>query len=357
MSHTEASKRHDFVFFFDVKNGNPNGDPDASNMPRINPQTNHGLVTDVALKRKVRDYAALYRDQAIFIQSQFALNKLITDAFRAIGVQAPQTQVSEDVATWFEEHEPEDFDLDGSTLTYTGEDFKRERIREALTRAVNEAGEQDTQVRRSITGLATTLAATAQKKIGDKERLTAREQLCRDYFDIRMFGAVLATGLNAGQVRGPAQFMFAQSIDPIFQFDPSITRNAITRQVDRKRKETEMARKPLVPYGLYRMHGFFNPRLGKTTGITDNDLSVLWDALCNMFEVDRSAARGEMTARGVYIFTHENELGNAHAHRLFSRIRVTRTGNGDSPFSFEDYTIKADDTDLPSGITLTRLEC
>ncbi|WP_457637565.1 type I-C CRISPR-associated protein Cas7/Csd2 [Oceanithermus sp.] len=295
----DPSKRHEFVLLFDVKDGNPNGDPDAGNMPRVDPETMQGLVTDVALKRKVRDYVTLVKQNAdgykIFIQSETALNALIEDAAKA---------------------------ADSS-------------IKEKLEQYDN-----------------------LSKK--EKDRLKARpnkkacKELCRRYYDIRLFGGVLSTGkLNAGQVRGPVQLTFARSLDPVLPLDLSITRVAITTQEDLEKKSSEMGRKPLVPYGLYRAHGFFNPYLAEQTGVSPDDLELFWDALVHLFDFDRSAARGEMNVRGLVVFTHENKKGNAPAHKLFELVKVRKNDGIESPRSYGDYAVFVGDP--PEGVVVSLL--
>lgn len=293
MSITNPKTRHEFVLLFDVVNGNPNGDPDAGNLPRVDPETMHGLVTDVALKRKVRDYVQnLQRDEVgnpeegfgIFIQSRVALNTLIEQAGDAVGIK--QSKVPQEAV---------------------------------------------------------------------------RAELCRRYYDIRLFGAVLSTGtLNAGQVRGPVQITFARSLHPVAPLDLSITRKARTTEERMETGETEMGRKPIVPYGLYRSHGFFNPYLAEQTGVSERDLEIFWDAMQNLFEFDRSAARGEMAVRGLFVFTHDNPKGNAPAHRLFELVQVRRLDDGRPPRSFAEYEIVAPPAGSLEahgfpGVTLTRL--
>ncbi|MCL5022239.1 MAG: type I-C CRISPR-associated protein Cas7/Csd2 [Nitrospirae bacterium] len=297
MSQNDPTKRHEFVLLFDVKNGNPNGDPDAGNLPRVDPETMHGLVTDVALKRKVRDYLQLTRNVSIFIQSKVALNTL------------------------------------------------KERVADKVEPPLSK-----------------------EEREGKKPIPRLQSQLCKEYFDIRMFGAVLATGeegarLNAGQVRGPAQFTFARSIDAVLPLDLAITRQARTTEERMETGTTEMGRKPLIPYGLYRAHGYFNPFLAKEdkgTGVSQEDLEALWEALSNLFDFDRSAARGEMAVRGLWVFTHANEKGNAPAQKLFELIKTPSIGG--SPRSFEDYQERIKFPEPGSleahgfpGVTLTRL--
>jgi CRISPR-associated protein Csd2 len=282
--------RHDFVLLFDVRDGNPNGDPDAGNLPRIDPETMQGIVTDVCLKRKIRNfidlnYANQYNEMdynaapegnryGIFVRdSGVALNTKIADAAQAIGAKADKKKSNDDI----------------------------------------------------------------------------RRELCRRYYDIRMFGAVLSTGdYNAGQVRGPVQLTFARSIDPIVPLDLTITRVAITKAGEQK--ETEMGRKPIVSYAFYRAHGFFSAPLAKSTGVTHDDLALLWEAILNMFEHDRSAARGEMAVRGLYVFTHSSQRGNAHAHTLFETIQVQRKEGVETPRSFADYQVLVSDA-LPNEVT------
>jgi len=287
--HYDPKKRHEFVFLFDVQDGNPNGDPDAGNLPRVDPETMNGLVTDVCLKRKVRDYVQMVRDLPIFIQSEAALNTL-------------KEQTAEKL---------------GPPLT-----------------------EEERKGKRSIPRL--------------------RAQLCVDYYDIRMFGAVLSTGekedrLNAGQVRGPVQFTFARSIDPILSLDLSITRKARTTEERMETGETEMGRKPIVPYGLYQAHGFFNPFFAEMTGVTEEDLEAFWEAMEHLFDLDRSAARGEMAVRGLYVFSHEDAKGNAPAHKLFERVHVKKSDDVETPRKFSDYEVRVDKEGLPKGVTLTEL--
>ena len=286
-----VKNRYDFVYLFDVMNGNPNGDPDAGNLPRTDPDTNHGLVTDVCLKRKVRDYLQLLGGEGcdIFIQSKRALNPLIAEACQASGQ---------------EDH------------------------------AKNGGGWDKSKTK-----------GRSQANIAELQHW-----LCRKYFDIRAFGAVLSSGPNAGQVRGPVQFTFARSEEPIQPQE-----HVITRVADVDKEEGEMGRKAIVPYGLYRMHGFVSAAIAARTGFSDEDLELLWSALKQMFEHDRSAARGEMNARGLFIFKHETQLGNAPSHRLFERVSVTRSGDASAPArKFSDYDVSATTAELPRGVDLVR---
>lgn len=365
----DPKKRHEFVLFFDVKDGNPNGDPDAGNLPRVDPETMHGVVTDVAIKRKIRDYVANVLKRDIFIQSQTALNSLIFEAFQEIGVKLAEISLTEDeqenstLINWLSRLEEAGVILEKDRLIYAAEDVSKKDIQDKLLEGLEEEGLKS-ELEKPLKNIAKRLEQAAKNmKINKQTRQNAQNVMCQKYFDIRMFGAVLSTGVNAGQVRGPVQLTFSRSIDPVFPWDLTITRVAITKESDRRKKQTEMGRKPLIPYGLYRAHGFFNPFLAEKTGVTSDDLADLWDALINLFDFDRSAARGEMNVRGLFIFTHENGKGVAPAHQLFELVKAERREGVQVPRSFEDYVIKGPlsnkETDVPlegfPGITVTRL--
>jgi CRISPR-associated protein Csd2 len=286
---TDPTRRHDFVLLFDVTDGNPNGDPDAGNLPRLDPETMQGLVSDVAIKRKVRDYVDLARGN----EQRFKI---------------------------YVQHE--------AYLTDT-----RNRVF-----AARSAGQKNVSVN------------------------DARAWMCDEFFDIRMFGAVMSMKeANAGQVRGPMQVMFARSIDRIIPLDLSIVGPAQNQSQSKRSDDDEtdkfgtMGRKSLVPYGLYRAHGFFNPHFAKQTGATAEDLDLFWTALEMMWDLDRSASRGMMACRGVYIFTHESSLGNAPAHKLLERVVVEKRANVVAPRSFGDYRVSVNTADMPEQVTLTTL--
>jgi CRISPR-associated protein Csd2 len=287
--------RYDFVLLFDVKDGNPNGDPDAGNLPRVDAETARGLVTDVCLKRKVRNYVGMVKKEQppfeIYVKGKAVLNKQHERAYEAIGA--------------------------GELLK--GEDKKR--------------------------------------KGGDRVD-DARTWMCKNFYDVRTFGAVMSTGVNCGQVRGPVQLTFARSVDPIVAQEHSITRMAVATEAEAEKQGGDnrtMGRKHTVPYGLYVAHGFISSHLAAQTGFSDDDLKLLWESLANMFEHDRSAARGEMAARGLYVFKHNSQLGNAHAHSLFARIQPKLKDGVTVPRDFSDYTVVINQKDLPTGITLTPL--
>lgn len=281
----ELKNRFDFVFVFDVKDGNPNGDPDAGNLPRVDAETGMGLVTDVCLKRKVRNYIQVSKNCAegydIFIKEKAVLNTLIDKA-----------------------HEDENV-----------------------------------------------------KEAKDKT-MAARDFMCKKYYDIRTFGAVMSTGKNAGQVRGPIQLTFARSTDPIIASEHSITRMAVATEKEAEKQSGDnrtMGRKATVPYGLYVGYGFVSANLAKQTGFSEEDLELFWESLKNMFDVDRSAARGLMSAQKLIVFKHDSELGNAPANKLFDLVKIEKKDNNDVPRSFFDYNVTIDRENLPQGVTIEEL--
>ncbi len=296
---TEIRNRYDFVLLFDVKDGNPNGDPDAGNLPRVDPETNHGLVTDVCLKRKVRNYVLLTRaGQAsfdIFVKEKAVLNRFIAGAYTDLKIDLAKPPADE---------------KDGK---------KRNKTDEGQGGEVN----------------------------------AARQQMQRTFFDVRTFGAVMSTGANAGQVRGPVQLTFARSIDPIVSLEHSITRMAVATEAEAEKQSGDnrtMGRKNTVPYGLYRAHGFISPQLARQTGFSEEDLSLLWEAIKGMFEYDRSAARGLMSLRKLLVFKHAAELGNAPAHMLFDLVSVNRRDDSKPPRDFSDYAVAVGQA--PRGVEL-----
>ena len=288
--------RYEFVVLFDVENGNPNGDPDAGNMPRVDPETGYGLVTDVCLKRKIRNYVETAKEDAagyrIYIKDGVPLNTSDKEACTSVGI-APEKL----------------------------KDVKKE-----------------------------------EKKALDEK---LRDYMCSHFYDIRTFGAVMTTfvkgALNCGQVRGPVQLGFARSVDPILPQEVTITRVAITTEADAEKKDTEMGRKYIVPYGLYRAEGYVSANLArKTTGFSEEDLELLWTAILNMFENDHSAARGKMAVRELIVFKHDTELGCAPAHKLFELVKAERKDSIITPRSYDDYAVTVDEAHLPDGVTCTR---
>ena len=300
--------RYEFVIVFDVENGNPNGDPDAGNMPRVDPETGLGLVTDVCLKRKIRNYVETVKEDAagyrIYVKDGVPLNRSDNEGFLAVDIPNAASQKPED-----------------------------------LKKAVK-----------------------AKKSQGIDVDLMVRDWMCRNFFDIRTFGAVMTTmvkgALNCGQVRGPVQLGFARSVEPVVPQEVTITRVAITTEADAEKKGTEMGRKYIVPYALYRCEGYVSANLArKSTGFSEEDLDLLWEAILNMFEHDHSAARGKMAVRELIVFRHDSELGCAPSWKLFDAVKIARK-NPDDPSparSYGDYTVTVAEDSLPEGITCRRM--
>lgn len=286
---TVIKNRYEFVLLYDVENGNPNGDPDAGNMPRIDPETGYGIVTDVCIKRKVRNYVELKKNNStgyrIYVKEGTPLNQNHQEAYVAVGLK------------------PE-------------EKAKPEKVN------------------------------------------VARQWVCANFFDVRTFGAVMTTGDNCGQVRGPIQINFSRSIDPITQQEITITRQTVTKIEDAD-KERTMGRKHIVPYGLYRAEGYVSAKLAndetKGTGFSEEDLELFWEALLNMFENDHSSSHGKMTTRKLIVFKHDSELGNAPAHKLFELVKVEKIASANPPRSFTDYTIQIEKENVPVGVTLLEM--
>lgn len=280
----ELKNRIDFVYIFDVQDGNPNGDPDAGNLPRVDAETGMGIVTDVCIKRKVRNYVQVAKGLAngydIFVKEKAVLNNEIDKAHDDAKVKAAQNKIA-----------------------------------------------------------------------------AARQYMCEHYYDIRTFGAVMSTGKNAGQVRGPIQLTFARSVNPVATLEHSITRIAVATPKEAESQNGEnhtMGRKATIPYGLYVCHGFISANLAQQTGFTEDDLALFFDALKNMFDLDRSAARGLMSAQKLIVFRHASELGNAPANKLFDLVKVEKTTN-DVPRSFKDYAVSINTSALPNGVTVEEL--
>ena len=309
---SELKNRYDFVLLFDVKDGNPNGDPDAGNLPRVDPETGHGLVTDVCLKRKVRNFVQLARGGQqgydIYVKEKAVLSQQHARAYEALGLEAPAPAAEE------------------------GEESSK----------AEEGGKKKS-------------AKKPAKKASDGEVVQkARDWMCGNFYDIRAFGAVMSLKeSNAGQVRGPVQLTFGRSVDPIISLEHAITRMAVATQKEAEQQGGDnrtMGRKTTVPYGLYRAHGFISPALARQTRFGREDLELLWKALGTMFEHDRSAARGLMTTQRLIVFEHESELGNAAAHRLFERVKVTRQDGSRPARDFSDYAVTVGS--LPTGVKL-----
>ena len=355
-------KRYDFVLLFDVQDGNPNGDPDAGNLPRLDAESGHGLVTDVCLKRKVRNYVVFKHDYKsphnIYIREKAVLGRAHFEAFRDLGIDLGEGSRKEIDGRMSEKLQDAGLP-DGLAVE---EDTEKAFLTIAATcdkkavKAWLKDAELGTEAKKVIADM---LKTTRARPATEDESSAGREWLCKNYFDIRTFGAVLSlkTAPNCGQVRGPVQLTFGRSVTPIVQLEHSITRMAVATEAEAERQGGDnrtMGRKFTVPYGLYVAHGFVSAPLAAQTGFSAADLELFWEALASMFEHDRSAARGLMATRGLYVFEHELKLGNAPAHALFERIRPVLNEGVSAPRSFHDYGVDVNDKDLPPGVTLHR---
>ena len=322
--------RYDFVLIFDVKNGNPNGDPDAGNMPRLDAESGHGLVTDVSLKRKVRNFVGLVKEQD---------ERAPVDGEKRFEIYVREKAIL---------------------------NLQHERAYSALNLAVTPEEQAPAATENEATDAKKKKPAKDKRKGSADEVALARQWMCQNFFDVRTFGAVMSTGINCGQVRGPVQLTFARSVEPIVALEHSITRMAVATEAEAEKQQGDnrtMGRKHTVPYGVYVAHGFVSSFLAKQTGFGADDLQLLWQALGQMFEHDRSAARGEMSTRGLYVFQHDSELGNAPAHALFERLQVQPKEAGAVARSFDAYAVTFDGQSLAvgqslqpaAGVTLTRL--
>lgn len=373
--HLNPAYRHDFVLLFDVLDGNPNGDPDGGNMPRTDVETSQGLVTDVCLKRKIRNYIATYAEYEavseeeaarlkIFVEHHGVLNEQIRRAYVAegipVGTSAKEVIKDEKVLNSLQDIQtylPAAFSLSSgdeevdSTLEYNGELSEDELKTFYELDEVKGAFESNKALKKFVQDLVKKAGKPAKNRDNAQK---AQKWMCSNFYDVRMFGAVMSTGLNAGQVRGAMQLTFARSIDPVLPTDLAVTRVAVTDTKDREKLQT-IGRKTLIPYGLYRGYGFYSPHLAAQTGVTQQDLELFWEALVKMWESDRSASRGMMAPRGLYVFSHEKKLGNAPAHHLFERISVRLKDGISVPRQFADYEVAIAETPLPDGVHLTKL--
>lgn len=301
-----VNNRYEFVLYYDVENGNPNGDPDMGNMPRIDPQTGHGIVTDVCLKRKIRDYIDVTKNEVagyyIYVKSGVILNNQHKKAYEFLGISPVAKKPK------------------GKPKDTTEESKEAKEAKEV--------------------------------KLSKEQEAKLTEFMCKNFFDIRTFGAVMTTKVNCGQVRGPVQLNFSRSIDPIFQQEITLTRCAVTTEDEANEGKIQMfGKKQIVPYGLYRVEGYISAHLAEKTGFTEDDLTLLWESLINMFEHDHSAARGKMSARKLIVFKHNSEFGCCQSHILFDKVKVERLSNDLPPRSFNDYKITIA-YDIPKGVEL-----
>lgn len=361
---SELKNRIDFVYIFDVQDGNPNGDPDAGNLPRIDAETSMGLVTDVCLKRKVRNYIQVAKDDlehyGIYIREKAVLGRSHVAAFKALGYEVgkeareaiPTNEILEQLncCSLVDGLSIETNDEDKNFLVVAGDVDKKDVTEWVKTADLS----KDT-----ISFIKKILKNAKPKKATAEEIEGGRKWMCNKFYDIRSFGAVLSlkSAPNCGQVRGPIQLTFARSVDPIAPAEHSITRMAVATEKEAEKQSGDnrtMGRKATVPYGLYVCHGFVSANLAKQTGFSEDDLNLFFEALQNMFDVDRSAARGLMSAQKLIVFRHDSVLGNAPANKLFDRVKVVKNCAG-SPRSFSDYTVTIDKEGLPEAIKVEEL--
>ena len=338
--------RYDFVLIFDVQDGNPNGDPDAGNLPRIDPETGHGIVTDVCLKRKVRNYVQLTKESIsphkIYVKEKAVLGQAHVSAFKELGIDTGQESrkaVPNDLLKAVQEldlpdglsYEPGEEEAPGDVVVASDADKK----------AINTWLKDVKPPKQVIAFVKAVLKEAKPRRPTADETEKGREKMCQDYYDIRAFGAVMAlkSAPNCGQVRGPVQLTFGRSIDPVVTLEHSITRMAVATEAEAEKQSGDnrtMGRKNTIPYGVYVAHGFVSAHLAAQTGFSKEDLDLFWDALCNMFEHDRSAARGLMSSRKLVVFEHENALGKAPAYKLFNTVK-TGSAKQQPTRRFEDY--------------------
>ena len=355
--------RYDFILFFDVKDGNPNGDPDAGNMPRMDPETGNGLVTDVCLKRKVRNFVQLDKNgekgNDIYVKEKAVLGRAHVEAFKELGIQLGEeykASITKDVYEGLEgTGTPDGITIDGDEekniyVLIVASDADKKEIKDWL-----KENKPAKAIKDSISD-AIKQAKTRRPTAEEVEQ--GRGKMCEKFYDIRTFGGVLAlkSAPNCGQVRGPVQLTFARSIDQIVPLEHSITRMAVATEAEAEKQQGDnrtMGRKFTVPYALYRCHGFISAPLAEKTGFSEDDLELFWNALVNMFEHDHSAARGQMAVRKLIVFKHDSRMGKAPSHQLFDLVSICRSGDAEKPpRSFSDYKIVIDETKVPAGVHL-----
>lgn len=360
MSNT-INNRYDFILFFDVKDGNPNGDPDAGNLPRVDPESGHGLVTDVCLKRKVRNYVQMSKNFSdgfdIYVKEKAVLGRAHVAAFKELGIQLGEelkADLSKEVYEWLEENglpNGVSIDADEDTAKYcltVASDADKKEVKDWLKEL-----KPSKVVKDEINAI---LKNAKTRRPTGEEVQQGRGKMCQKFYDIRTFGGVLSlkSAPNCGQVRGPVQLTFARSVSQVVPLEHSITRMAVATEAEAEKQQGDnrtMGRKFTVPYGLYRCHGFVSAPFASQTGFNDDDLNLFWDALVDMFEHDRSAARGQMSTRKLIVFKHDSNMGSAHAHTLFDMVKTEAKANPVRDFS--DYEISVpSQSDMPQGVTL-----
>lgn len=339
---TPIQNRYDFVLLFDVKNGNPNGDPDAGNLPRVDPETGEGLVTDVCLKRKIRNYVDMVKNNEAPYEIHVREGAFLAEHHKRAHKQLDTEKLFVVVPA----------DLHEELLAYQaypeGIGFEHGRLWLSLAVDVDKTSKAVGKIK----DISPAAKAKMKELFVDSKEMVAKRWMCKNFFDVRTFGAVMSTGdKTCGQVRGPVQLSFANSIDPIVEFDVALSRTAAV-SVDKPNDRGLGARKGIVPYGLYRAHGFVSAPLAAQTGFSEDDLALLWEALANMFEHDHSAARGEMSARKLIVFKHDSKLGNAPSHKLFELVEVKRLDESKPPRAFSDYEVTIDKAAVPQGVAV-----
>lgn len=357
---TTIQNRYDFILYFDVKDGNPNGDPDAGNLPRIDPETGHGLVTDVCLKRKVRNFVQLAKEfrcpYDIYVKEKAVLGHAHIKAFKDLGIQLGEeskASIPREIYDWLEENGVPnglsiDADEENNCCIIVAADADKKEIKDWLKEAKPSKTVKD--------AVANALKDAKSRRPTGEEVEQGRNKMCQDYYDIRTFGGVLSlkSAPNCGQVRGPVQLTFARSVDQIVPLEHSITRMAVATEAEAEKQQGDnrtMGRKFTVPYALYRCHGFVSAPLAAQTGFCEEDLELFWQALINMFEHDRSAARGQMSTRKLIVFKHESKMGNAPAHTLFDL--VTAEADETPVRNFEQYAVTIPtQANMPQGVTV-----
>lgn len=354
--------RIDFVYIFDVQDGNPNGDPDAGNLPRVDAETGRGLVTDVCLKRKVRNYVQVAKECSqgfdIYVKEKAVLGRSHVAAFKALGYKLGEESKKEIPDNLKDELEESSM-FEGLSITEENETEYLVVEGDADKKAIQEWLKESGLSKDAITFVKAALKDAKARKQTSKETEGGRQWMCSNFYDIRSFGAVLSlkSAPNCGQVRGPIQMTFARSVDSIATAEHSITRMAVATEKEAEKQGGDnrtMGRKATVPYGLYVCHGFVSANLAKQTGFSEEDLELFWEALKNMFDIDRSAARGLMSAQKLIVFKHDSVLGNAPANKLFDRVKVEKKSE-DAPRSFGDYEVTINRDNLPAGVTVEEL--
>ncbi len=338
--------RYEFILLYDVKNGNPNGDPDAGNLPRIDPETNHGIVTDVCLKRKIRNYVDLVKENIAPYEIHVREGAFLSEHHKRAHLALDNEKVWVYVPS----------DLREELMNYKnypeGVGFENEGVYLNLSKDLDKTK----KVVLKLKDISDAALAKLKELFVDSKDAVAKKWMCKNFYDVRTFGSVMSTGdKTCGQVRGPIQLSFSRSQDPILGLDVSMFRTSAVN-VDKPEDKGLGARKAIVPYGLYRAHGFISAPLAKQTGFTQEDLELFWNALKNMFDHDRSAARGEMASQKLIVFKHDSPLGNAPAHKLFDLVKVDRVEDSEGPARlFKDYTVNIDKDGCPQGVEIIEM--